>query len=317
MWINPDAEGNVSHSPIIGEDGNWMTWDETKNEYANTGLSARGTTPRLSAEQKQAIIDLATEYRNHNSDFIYDYDPHRNIYANKEGTYDAETGRVRSNCALFAQCIWGGIDPASFVGKNDTFDGSIIKAFDFGYYFDFPKRRAALVTKEDGSLYAFTKPHEDSYKDSFSWNTYYGESSTREDKQVFNAFMYAAHMAQELYIKGYEIPARDVEVGDLIFYRATSLTDNKSDAFQSVIFRNIGHVGVVHRVDRISEGHIGVIHCTDYAGKTFPFIYTNGWSESNFDKTYDAHLNQMIVMFARHPAAFGKAGNVPDRFTAI
>ena len=39
------AENAVVHSPIVGENGNWLIWDFEKSEYVDSGTSASGTPP--------------------------------------------------------------------------------------------------------------------------------------------------------------------------------------------------------------------------------------------------------------------------------
>lgn len=42
VWIDPDAEAITIKAPTIGENGNWLVWDETINSYVDTGVYALG-----------------------------------------------------------------------------------------------------------------------------------------------------------------------------------------------------------------------------------------------------------------------------------
>lgn len=277
-------------------------------------VTAAERLPRLTDEQKKQITNLVTAYHNNISSFVYVNEPGRNIYKDK-GCYN-DAGRTITNCALYAMKLWAGVHPNTFKGKKDTYDGTLVKAFNWGYEFLFPNREAyGLVNANTGALFNFYKPNEDSYEGSYSWNSYYGKNSTREDGQIFKGYCYASDMAQELYMRGFEVPMREVDVGDMIFYKAPHPDDGIADGMEEMAFRNIGHVGIVTNVSRISEGKIGISHCMDYIGVNTPFSYTNGWGTTNFDKVYNAFLTNNIVMIARHPAAFGVPSNLGDKFT--
>lgn len=270
--------------------------------------------PRLSAEQKAQIADLVVAYHNNQSVFTYVFEPGRNIYTDN-GCY-TDAGKVMTNCALYAQKLWAGVHPNTFKGKQSTFDGTLDKAFDWGIEFLFPNRQAAgVVHATNKTLFNFTKPREDTYEGSYSWNSYYGETSEREDKQIFQGYYYACDMAQELYMRGFEIPMSEVDVGDLLFYKAPHMSDTIHDGMEEMAFRNIVHVGIVTNVSRIGDGKIGISHSMPYVSASQPFAYSNGWATSNFDKAYNAFLTNQIVMVARHPAAFGVPSNLGDKFT--
>lgn len=277
-------------------------------------VAAAERLPRLTDEQKKQLTNLVTAYHNNMSVFTYVNEPGRNIYKDN-GCYNAN-GRVITNCSNYVQKLWAGVHPNTFKGKQDTYDGTLEKAFDWGCEFLFPNRQAhGLTNANTGALFNFVKPNEDNYEGSYSWNSYYGPKSEREDGQILKGYCFASDMAQEMYMRGFEVPMREVDVGDIIFFKAPHSDDNIADGMEEMAFRNIGHVGIVTNVSRISEGKIGFSHSMDYIGANTPFSYSTGWGTTNWDKVYNAFLTNNIVMIARHPAAFGVPSNLGDKFT--
>lgn len=267
--------------------------------------------PTLTTTQKQNLRDLMTEYLTGCTTYLqYRGKARRESYAYTEkiadssssiaGCMDSSTNKYFLNCGLFAQMIWMGRSFSDF--KNTSPKNSITKAFDWGYYFDFLQAR-----------YAYGKMNGSNY---YTLNTF--DTSTGKG---FITFDNAAAMAEELYEKGYEIPYSESDIGDLVFYRAESITDGDKDATEESSFRNISHVGIVY--DKTTEGYPIILECTNvYSNKVMGkcgsspnngVVYGTS-AVTTFGKIRGANLGFRNVMCARHPAAFGHNSNVPLSF---
>ena len=255
--------------------------------------------PALTSEQKTALKNLTTQYLSDKNKFIYDGSFRRESYAypNSVSSLDSDIngcmydGKYITNCGLFVQMIWMG---RKFEDLKSTPSTTINKAFDWGYYFDFASaKRAYGVTKSDGTKY--------------SGNTYLNNSGARS----FITFDNAAAMAQELFLKGYEIPYSEVDVGDIVFYRGNHISDSDNDGLEQSSFKYITHVGIVYSI-----GPNG----PTIAESTNAYSASVGKSGLNDDTTLFGNVRgagqeQRVVMAARHPVAWGHKGNVPNKFT--
>lgn len=129
-------------------------------------------------------------------------------------------------------------------------------------------------------------------------------------------------MAEELHALGCEVPYSQIDIGDLVFFRITDLSDdfrNKSnnsddDALANRSFRHITHVGIVYDIDKY--GYPVIADCTDSYSDPIILSKTTITSSDIFGATKAAHERNNVVMVARHPAVFGFGGNVPEEFTA-
>ena len=264
--------------------------------------------PSLSENQKTALTTLASAYLSKRSKFKYDGSSIRNIYTDDPdySPFDVN-GKIKTNCGLFVGLIWAGVDPSTF----DNFNGNLEMAFDWGYQFLYPYRSACGVKREDESLYGFLQPNEPDYTGSSSYNSYYDPTVTnRADKQRFFSYATAADMAAEMFVRGFEVPLREVEVGDILFYNCRSLVDNLDDDAESFRFRNITHVAIVTRLDKKDQGSIRVTESTSLYGASLPIAESAPDMGDNANKLRGVYLMNHIVMAARHPAAFGVASNI-------
>lgn len=294
---------NITHNHSLSDVTNLQNSLDTKANKV----------PTLSTTQRQNIVDLATSYYNNRSYFKWTGNQTRNVYVDA-GCYNS-SGKIKIACSLLTQLIWAGVSPNTFIGKNSTYTGDIVKAFDWGYYFQFPKRVAYGLTKSDGSPIGYVQPISGSIEGSYSANSYYTGNTDNEWGQTFMPYMYAGDMAQELWIKGYEVPLNEVMTGDLIFYKSERLDDNSNDEFEKSIFRNIDHVAIVTNTADLANGDMTILEASNFYTSN---IGTAKLSHSaNANKVRAANLLDRIVFVARHPAAFGVAANVPDKFTAI
>lgn len=308
-----DAIANNAELTAVAYNRAWQADGKADTALQRSWEALGHTPPSLTNEQKTQLTTLVSSYRTNRKLFTYDTDVGRNIYASTECLKD---GKVLINCGLFAQLVWAGVSPDTFTNAATSYDGSIAKAFDWGYYCKFPQRKAYNVTKSDGNVYHLTKPYADSYEDSYSYNSYYGASITRDDKQHFYSFMYAADVANELYVKGCEIPMAEADVGDMIFFNTVRTNDGNSDNFERFAFRSITHAAIITDIDR--DNHkISITECTNAIGADYVITANSITSADKVNYLRNISLLNHVAMVARHPAAFGEVANVPDKFTVI
>lgn len=256
--------------------------------------------PSLSDFKKQQLKNLMAEYFNNRSKFLYDGGVRRESYAYPReasslgGTLDGCLwgGKYVINCGVFAQLIWMGRSLSDY----DTPTTKITTDFDWGYYFNFYAAQRA---------YGIKRPSDGAY---YLANSYTDKNGVKH----FVGFDGAATMANELYTMGCEIPYSEVQVGDLVFYRSPSLIDGSIDELEQSVFRYITHVGIVYDIDPV-YGPI-IMESTDAFTSA---IGRCGMSDtlSQFGRIRGAGQEQRVCMAARHPAAWGKGGNVPTNFT--
>lgn len=277
--------------------------------------------PSLTTAQKAALVALYNDYRSIRSRFVYDYDATRDVYASAAEAVD-ENDLYRINCGLLCQLLWMGRSSFDFpplVGDDTVspplvageYSRTITKAFNWGFYFPFA-RHAAYGLKGASGFLGMVKPNSDSDVGSYSYNSYYSPSAPASNShQSWDTFAYAADMAEELYRMGCEVPMSEAETGDLVFFRTSSLQDGRSDLYEERAFRNISHVAMLYQF----ENDIPIF--AEATGVTPPIIRTSLSYSSNFDKVRAANLMGRVVMVARHPAAYGRASNVPTSITAL
>lgn len=290
--------------------------------------------PKLTDAQKASISSLIKSYREINSRFCYHkiegtQTQHskaatRNDYASKDTALSdnvRSNGRYKIQCSLFVQLIWMGRKASDFPSDTSLYTSTINKLFDWGYYFDFSLRKRvyglhigdSANTKYNG----FVKPNTDSYNESYSYTTTYTGATDDSSGmgQTYTNFMGASEMARELYAMGCEIPYSELDVGDLVFFRTPSIADGKNDVSEWMSFRNINHVAIVSRIDASGNPVFAeAIETFDSSPIMLESIESvaNAWQAPRCSA-----LMRWAVMCARHPAAFGKGGNVPSNITVI
>lgn len=314
-----------------------------------SSLQATKLYPKLTSAQKTAIRTLINAYVSNRSVFKYDYDATRNTFKDG-GCYDSETGKFKMCCATFVEHILMGRSVEDFVGKTaSTYSNHITKAFNFGYYPKYILRQKVFGLKGAAAdaFYGFTDPN-NIYLDTtdfdkvdlsqhsgdaqpliadsshstvktavagglpYSYNTYYSEAGQNYAHQVFNGFMYANDLAQELYELGCEIPFSELDVGDMVFMRYPQETDWVRER---MFWRSIGHVAIVREID--VDGNPVFTECSSTGGSA-AVIASSGLNFSgNIDKARNAFIRRNIVMCARFPIAFGIASNVPETITML
>lgn len=256
-------------------------------------------TPELTTQQKTEIKSLMDSYFSNKSKFKYDGTYRRESYAypKKVSNLNDVEGclygsKYLLNCGLLAQMIWMGRDIADFASTATT---KITKAFDWGYYFNFKSAKKAYGVMKNSSTY-------------YNANTYENDSGDKS----FITFDNAAALAQELYALGCEIDYSEADVGDLVFYRSDNISDAEQDGLEQSSFRYITHVSIVY--DKTEDGTLTLMESSN--GFTAA-IGKSGLSDevSKYGNVRGAGQEQRVVMCARHPAAYGLGGNVPDKFT--
>ena len=311
--------------------GTWSAWRKTvKTGSEEWNSLVRVETvkrhPSLTATQKAAIKALIKDYVDNRSAFYYYGDHTRNAFATGS-IYDSESGKWGLNCETFVQNILMGRSVSDYVGKTaDTYSNTITKTAvsDFGHYFEFENRKTAYGLIRDSEAtdpaeyyYGYVKPLADSYKYSYSRNSYwtqYAEDAGNVGGQNLNSFMLAGDMAFELYQKGCEISMSELEVGDILFnkHQGDDATESAT-FFHKMAWRNIAHVFLVYDIS--SDGKITLAECT--SGLSAPIALRPQYGSYNDDRTRFAYMMRNTVFCARLPAAWGVAGNVPDEITAI
>lgn len=274
---------------------------------------------KLTQAQKDALRALMDEWLNARGSFYYSGDILMDVYANDDpNCYSTTRNKYKLNCSTFVQFIMMGRHVADIAGKSpENYKSAINKAFDFGYYFQFKDRKYCYgvhtIDAETGEVdyYGFKNPLGDTetWKGSYSKNTYYAPGSTRAKKQVFNPFAYANDMARELYEMGCEIPFSELDVGDIVF-TAGIAEDASESMFDNVAWRHITHVLMVYGVH--SSGELRLVECTDTANT---IITSHRASSAGGDRVHASNLLRHAVMCARLPIAFGIEPNVPDVIT--
>ena len=282
--------------------------------------------PSLTATQKAAIKALIKDYVDNRSAFYYYGDQNRNAFADGSA-YDSKSGKWGLNCGTFVQNILMGRSVSDYVGKTaDTYSNIITKTAvsDFGYYFDFDTRKSVYglvknseATEPANYYYGYVKPLADSYKYSYSRNSYWlqeSEGAGNIGGQTFNTFMFANDMAYELYQKGCEISLAELEIGDILFSKTPGdSTTESATFFHKMAWRNISHAFMVYNI--ANNGAITLVECT--SGLSAPIALRPQYGSYNDDRTRFAYMMRNTVFCARLPAAWGGAGNVPDKITAI
>lgn len=122
----------------------------------------------------------------------------------------------------------------------------------------------------------------------------------------------ASAMAEELYRIGCEVPREEMDIGDLVFYRADDISDENEDILANRAFRNITHVGIVYDIDE--NGEPTIMDCTNSYINPSALGQTSLNSSTAYAIAKSAYQHNQTVMVARHPAAYGKGGNVPSEF---
>lgn len=255
--------------------------------------------PTLTRTQKQEIKQLIEDYLSNKTKFVYDGSFRRESYAYSKSvtSLNGDTNgcmykdKYIMNCGIFAQMVWMGRAIEDFKSTPTT---SITTVFDWGYYFEFLAARVAYGIKKSSTTY---------YKD----NTYENDYGDR----AFITFDNAAAMAQELYKMGCEIPYNQADIGDLVFYRSTNVSDGDTDGLEQSSFRYITHVGIV--CDISEEGELTIAESSS-AYKACLGKSGLGSNVTAFGNVRGAGQEQRVVMCARHPVAFGFEGNIPDCF---
>ena len=221
--------------------------------------------------------------------------------------------------------VWGGISASNFIDKQTSYDGSITKDFNWGYYFKFPWRKFSGVKQSSGKLYGLVTPNASSDIASYSANSYYSVNGTEANGQFFYTYMTASDMARELKFIGCEIPLSEVMVGDLVFFKASRCRDERLDdtvenTIEDGFFLNINHVAVVTSVTNLLECNIQFTDCSSFWGTN---TISNGSindlnvSTRRANGAHAADMTNRIVMVARHPYAFGITNSVPSTISSI
>lgn len=310
--------------------GTWSDWMKTVKtgsaEWNNlVRVESIKRHPSLTNAQKSAIKALIRDYWNNRTTFYYEWDHTRNAFADGSA-YNSENGKWKLNCGTFVQNILMGRSVNDYVGKTaDTYSNTITKTdvSDFGYYFEHENRKIAYGLAKNSSAttpseyyYGYTKPLANSYKYSYSRNSYWTQSAENAGNiggQHFRSYMTAADLAFELYKKGCEISMSELEVGDILFNKHQGDDETESSTFFSKMsWRNIAHVFMVYDIS--ADGNITLVECTDYST---PIMLREQNSTYNDARTRFVYLMQNTVFCARLPSAWTGTGNVPNAITAI
>lgn len=301
-------QGEPGYTPYINSLGNWEI------NGVDTGVSASSVSiPKLDEEKRAALVSLMDSYFNNRDQTLYVGDVNRNQYSTAGYAFDGD-GKLEHNCSSLAQLVWGGVAASTFIGKSATYNGEITKEFDWGYYFKFPMRVAAGLKNSSGKPYGYVQPEPGHTYGSYGNNSYYSEDGDSVYNQAYKTYMTAADMAVELSLMGFEIPLSEVMEGDLVFFETPRTDDNVYDGFEKSSFKRINHVAMVYNVDKENGTIMFFESSAAYASQMGKSGLT---STAGVNITRAAQLMTRIVMCARHPAAYGKGGNVPDTFTKI
>jgi hypothetical protein len=326
-------EENILNKADVSHDHNDKYYTESEIDSKFTAKANK--TPSLTDDQKAQLVELAGLYTNSNNrkKFKYDGGTLRDSYLGGDSAFivDGENGtRIKINCGLYCGLLWAGVTPETFIkdiNNPSEFTGelSFMDKFDWGYEFIYPNNVACGVVKDDDTPYGLISIIENGepkiYEQAGSYTTYYNPNSTNSLHQTNFSFMTAADMANELYIGGYEVQMKDVEVGDLLFFTAKSISDGHDDYDEAMRFRNITHVAMVTDVINVDDDNrakrIWFTESTSMLGDDWP-IATLKDTGGDATITRLAYLTNRIVMVGRHPAAFGMLSNITDkRFTQL
>jgi len=320
LTIPSDATGVVLRLAV----DNKKTVDETVHpvilaSLTNAELTARAALyPALTDSQKSDILNLISAYEARKSNIVYDYNSTRLSFLNAADTYDSNNN-LRLCCDTFAELIWGGVAPSTFPAASGDYTGNITKAFSWGYFDPhlIRQRTVGLAERENGeitSLFGFRSVDSEAVK-SYSYNTRYAASGSLPNSQVWLGGLNASDLANALYLNGYEVPASKADVGDLVFYEASPYASvSSSDSTYNAAFRRIFHVAVI--TARIN-GFLEVVEATSQNNGADPIVRRSIYSADDFCAAKSGFMQRYAIMFARHPAAFGVAGNVPSKFQNI
>lgn len=280
------------------------------------------TKPSLTAAQKTQLKNLALTYWNNRANFVYVGGANRNSLASSNNTSSGRdaynsAGLIKCNCNIFAQLLWSGISPDSFLNKQSSYNGAITKTFDWGYYFKFPLRKFYNVTQSDGTPYGFVQPDSSTLKGAYSMTTYYSTNANNDLMQMPLSFMRACDMARELKFMGCEVPLSEAQPGDLVFMKAPRLDDNVDDESEKASYMNINHVAMVDTVGDAWGCGWKFIECSSYQGSGKAIIYAGESMSATSNAIRSVTIHDRIVMVARHPIAFGLSNAVPNTITAI
>ena len=329
----------------------WLNMSESDEEYQSDVAKAKA--PKLTAEQKQAIRDVAYSYEKNGTTFYYDFNVTRNSFANNRcrkgyGT-NGDIYRFGLNCNTFVENVWMGRMATDFVGKTAaTYSNEFEPAFDWGWMMEYRNRRrvGGLAYRKDGKIqyyYNYQQPNKNAeipealqdaaangdeaaqieinkllFKNSYSTTSAYDEDCTDTEKypkmQWFRSFMTASDMARELWEMGCEVPFDELDVGDLVFIGPKGDKSTEKDTqFAKLAWRNITHAVLVY--GRTSAGTLWFMDCTDRDMDDPIFMPSLGADdESNVVEAVD--FLEKIAMCARHPAAWGKS-NVTGRIDYV
>lgn len=293
--------------------------------------------PSLTQTQKNQLKALMDSYVEKRYTFGYLGANTRNDYAAASTlTFQDTKGntKIKVNCETFAQIIWMGRKASDYTvtGYSPTIHTD--SDFKWGYYFKFALRQARGLQyapdaeDPDKVLWpGFVRPYTDSYKGSYSLNSHYDKDVTSDPQRQWpESFAVAGDMAEELARMGCEIPFSELQVGDMLFYRAPSLTDGASDEFQRKQYRHISHAALCYGFD--SSGFPILCESTSSWNDAIMLTGLGADTEALLPEDHSADrwvwtraraADQALrlVMVARHPAAFGAGGNVPQTITAI
>lgn len=267
-----------------------------------TGGGDVGTTPELSTEQKNAIKSLADDYLGAVDNFTYYSSATINDYVTQ--TRAMRNGKYKICCSLLAELLWMGRSADDYASL-ENYTNEITKEFDWGYNFAFADRPLYGLKPQDGYYGFYNQFADEGYAGSYSWNSYYSSAATSLYKQVFNPFLYANDMAKEMERLGYTVSMPELQTGDLIFTQYPAF-DPKKDTFDAVAYKHISHVAIVYEK---TDSSIAIIESTPRFTDAIHLSRSTGTDE---EKVRIGYLLNTAVCFARHPAAWGNGGNVPQ-----
>ena len=267
-----------------------------------TGGGDVGATPELSAEQKSAIKSLADDYLDSVANFTYYSSATINDYVTR--TKAMRNGKYKICCSLLAELLWMGRSVDDYASL-ENYTNEVTKEFDWGYNFAFADRPLYGLKPQDGYYGFYNQFADEGYAGSYSWNSYYSSVSTSLYKQAFNPFLYANDMAKEMDRLGYTVPVSELQTGDLIFTQYPAF-DPKNDTFDAIAYKHINHVAIVYEK---TDSGIAIIESTPRFTDAIHLSRSTGTDE---EKVRIGYLLNTAVCFARHPAAWGNGGNVPQ-----